>query len=112
MAETRNKKIEIRLSEPEKMKVEESAKCYGMNVSDFVRTLALSDKKILVLASGSEIARSLVQIHIELQNAQKNGVLSNKYTLSLLQSMEELIEAFNAVSEQLTDIRSNDEEDA
>lgn len=81
-------------------------------VSDFVRTLALSDKKILVLAAGSEIARSMVQIHIELQNAQKNGVLSNKYTLSLLQSMEELIEAFNAVSEQLTDIRSNDEEDA
>ncbi len=105
--------IQVRVSDEQKSLIGEKATANGMNISNYLRTIALSDQKTITLKEGTSIARLLVEVHKTLNSACANKVLSDEYTSILLTKIEKIWVLFDEISEKLTDIHSiaDDEEE-
>ena len=104
MSETRDKTINIRVSESEKIQMNKIAESVSMDLSALIRNAVLTDKKLVLLPDGSVIAKGISELINKFQSASKSGVIDKKYCVVLLTSMEELVCAFNQLMNKLPDI--------
>ena len=109
MSESRDKTINLRVSEIEKSEIEKRAKSVGTDVSTLIRNAVLSDKKLVLLHDGTEIAKGVCSLVREIHTAERNGSIDKKYCTTILSSLEELVSAFNQVSDKLSDISDDSE---
>ena len=106
MSENKKDKIlNVRLSASEKEAIEKDAKDAGLSTSDYVRTMALSKKKVIVLASGEKIAKCLIELYILFQEALEKDQLSCIAADALQDKMDALLEQFTLLMEQLPSIQ-------
>ena len=108
MNESRDKTINLRVSEAEKSEIENRAKSVGTDVSTLIRNAVLTDENLVFLQDGTEIAKSMCSLVKNIQTAQRNNSIDKKYCTLILSSLEELVSAFNQLSDKLSDI-SDDE---
>lgn len=104
MSDTRDKTINLRVSEEEKEKITQLAKSLDLDVSTLIRTAVLTDEKLMLLTGGSEIAREISKLITEFNRAANNGIIDKKYCPVVLTSLEELVSAFNQLMDKLPDI--------
>ena len=102
--------VKIRLCPDEKDLLKKSAEEVGLSMSDYIRSIIFSDKKLVLLTEGSEIAKSLFLIRSDLEYFRSSGGIPE-------QSVEAITEALNDVSvklyeltEKLSDIHADNEE--
>ena len=57
----------------------------------------------------SEIAKGVCSLVREIHTAERNGSIDKKYCTTILSSLEELVSAFNQVSDKLSDISDDSE---
>ena len=87
MSNIKEKTMQFRVSESEKDEIERHASIMGTTTSKFLRELAVSPDKIIVLEKGQEIAAALSGLLIEVNNAirlQKTDNLSEELLLNKL----------------------------
>ena len=108
MNESRDKTINLRVSEIEKSEIENRAKSVGTDISTLIRKAVLTDEKLVLLQDGPEIAKGIYSLVKNIQTAERNNDIDKKYCTLILSSLEELVSAFNQLSDKLSDI-SDDE---
>lgn len=101
----KDKTLNVRLSASEKESIEKDAKDAGLSTSDYVRTMALSKEKVIVLASGQEIAKHLIKVYILFQEALEKDQLSCIAADALQEKMDALLEQFTLLMKQLPSIQ-------
>lgn len=109
MSETRDKTINIRVSESEKAQMIKIAESLNMDLSTLIRNAVLTEGKLVLLTDGSEIAKGISKLIIEFHGAAENGMIEKKYCMVVLTSLEELVSAFNQLMNKLPDISNDDE---
>ena len=109
MSETRDKTINIRVSENEKAQMIKIAESLNMDLSTLIRNAVLTEGKLVLLTDGSEIAKGISKLIIEFHGAAENGMIEKKYCTVVLISLEELVSAFNQLMNKLPDISNGDE---
>ena len=90
MSKIKGKTMQFRVSESEKGEIERHASIMGTTTSKFLRELAVSPDKIIVLEKGQEIAAALNELLIEVRNAirlQKTDNLSEELLLNKLDNI-------------------------
>lgn len=109
MSDTRDKTINLRVSEEEKERITQLAKSVDLDVSTLIRNAVLTDEKLVLLTDGSEIARGISKLITEFHRTAKNGIIDKKYCPVVLTSLEELVSAFNQLMDKLPDISDYNE---
>lgn len=109
MSESRDKTINIRVSENEKLQMSKIAESVNMDLSTLIRNAVLTDQKLVLLTDSSKIAKGISELITEFHSATRSGIIDKKYCAVVLESLEELVSAFNQLMNMLPDI-SNDNE--
>jgi uncharacterized protein (DUF1778 family) len=73
MSEAKNKNIQLRVTEKEKVVIENKAASCSMPVSDLLRTAVLREDKVIILSEGGIISQKLIKLVTEIQNANKSN---------------------------------------
>ncbi len=71
MAEKRNKRIVVQTTPEESKQIKEAAKKANMTMSEYVRTAALEDGKVVVVNKSVEIIGHLANISTEIQDLER-----------------------------------------
>ncbi len=103
--------IKLRISEEEKARMKHLADTAGITLSDLIRSAVLEENKLVFLPEGGAIINRLVEIHKELIRCRNEHFLSGRSAAMLLVRLEEVSEQLYDVSEKLTDIHHQDEEE-
>lgn len=109
MSESRDKTINIRVSEREKEEINKRAESVGLDISSFMRNAVLTDEKITLLQGGTEISANLCTFVSDFQKALKTGKIDNTYAPVLLSRIESLITSFNDVTDKLSDLSESED---
>lgn len=109
MNESRDKTINIRVSESEKEEINKRAESVGLDVSSFIRNAVLTDGKIMLLQDGTEISASLCTFVSDFQKALKTEKIDSTYAPVLLSRIEALITSFNNLTDKLSDLSESEE---
>ncbi len=109
MSESRDKTINIRVSETEKAEIENRARLAGTDVSTLIRSAVLTDEKLVLLQDGTQIAKGMCELVRKVQTAERNDCIDKKYCIIILESLEELVEAVNTLSDKLSDLSEDTE---
>ena len=96
--------IQIKLSPEAQERIQLKAERLNLDVSKFIRTVALSDDKIIVLDKGGYIARSLIEIQDILSCALRDGKIDDNLCRILCSRLNDIFDKFIKLTEQLTDI--------
>jgi len=104
MSDTRDKTINLRVSEEEKEKINQLAKSVDLDVSTLIRNAVLTEEKLVLITGGSEIAREISRLITEFQRTARSGIIDKKYCHIILTSLEELVSAVNQLMDKLPDI--------
>mgnify|MGYP003313020484 CR=1 FL=1 len=105
-----NSEIKVRCTSEEKELLKKSADEVGLSMSDYVRSLIFTKKKLVLLSEGSEIAKSLFNIYTELDYFRNNGYIPENSARAVTEALYDVSTQLNAVSEKLTDIHADSEE--
>lgn len=90
--------LNVRVSEQDKATIEAIAKTKGTSVSQYVRTVALSDPGSLFLESGKVIAESLGRLSADLHDMAVDGNISDKSCALLLAGIEEIMVSLRKIT--------------
>lgn len=71
MAEKRNKRIVVQTTQEESKQIKEAAKKANMTMSEYVRTAALGDGKVVLVNKSGEIIGYLANISTEIQDLER-----------------------------------------
>ncbi len=96
--------IQFKLSPEAKEKIQLKADRMNLDLSKFIRAVALSDDKIIVLDKGGYIARNLIEIQDSLNCALRDGKINDNLCKALCSKLNDIFDKFIQLSEQLTDI--------
>ena len=102
--------IKFRCTSEEKEVFKKSADEVGLNMSSFIRSLIFGKEKLVLLAEGSEIAKSLFLIHTDLEYFRNNGSIPKESIDAITGALNDVSIKLYAVSENLTDIHADSEE--
>lgn len=103
--------IKLRCFLEEKELLKKSADEVGLSMSDFVRSLIFSKKKLVLLSEGSDIAKALFLIHTDLEYFRNNGGIPKESMEAITDALADVSTKLNEVSDKLTDIHADNEED-
>lgn len=103
--------IQIKVTNEQKEIIKDKAKCLDMTMSDFIKVSVLSDNKNIFLDKGGGIAAALTQIQIELSSALRGKEITSETEVKLLAVMEDVLDKFSKITEQLTEINQDGEVD-
>lgn len=109
MSESRDKTINIRVSETEKNAMNKLAESAGLDLSTLIRNAVLTDGKLVFLQEGAAIAKGICSLIKEIHTAADKGIIDKKYCTVILSSLEELVGAFNTLASKLPDICNDTE---
>lgn len=102
--------VKIRISSEEKALLKQHAKEIGLTMSDLIRAVLFSQKKLVFLTQGAEIAKGLFQIHTDLERLDHCGGCSAEALSALTGTMKSVTDAVQELIEKLSDIQADDEE--
>ena len=105
-----DKEVKLRLATAEKEKLKQFADEAGVSMSEIVRAATFSDKKLVFLVEGAEIAASLFQIRTDLDALRREGVIPASEIDRLQNAIESVGTELHAIRERLSDLHDNDEE--
>lgn len=103
--------IKVRLYNEEKELLKKSAADVGLNMSNYIRSIIFSNKKLVLLTEGSEIAKALFLIHTDLEYFRNNGGIPKESAEAITAALNDVSTQLNAVSAKLTDIHADNEEE-
>ena len=106
-----NAEIKIRCASDEKELLKKNADEVSLSMSDFVRSLIFGKEKLVLLTEGADIAKALFLIHIDLEYFRKNGGIPKESLDAITDTLNDVSTQLNAVSEKLTDIHADSEEE-
>ena len=109
MNESRDKTINIRVSESEKEEINKRAESVGLDISSLIRNAILTDEKIIFLQDGTKISANLCTFVSDFQKALKAGKIDSTYAPVLLSRIEFLVSLFNDVTDKLSDLSESEE---
>lgn len=110
MSDKRDKVINLRVSETEKSDITKRAESVGIDASSFIRNAALTDDKIVLLSEGTEIAKSLCTLVCDIRESLKKGKIDSTYAPVILGRIEALVSSFNTLTDRLSDLSGEKEE--
>ncbi len=102
MSNIKGKTMQFRVSESEKDEIERHASIMGTTTNKFLRELAVSPDKIIVLEKGQEIASALNELLVEVRNAIRLQRTDNLSEEHLLKKLDEILAMFAEVVEGIT----------
>lgn len=103
--------VKVRLCPDEKDLLKKSAEEVGLSMNDYIRSIIFSDKKLILLTEGSEIAKLLFLIRTDLEHFRKCKSFPQEAVKSLIDSLNDVSTSLFALSEKLSDIHPDEEED-
>ena len=106
-----NSEFKVRCSTEEKELLKKSAEEAGISMSDFIRSLIFTKKKLVILSEGTEIAKSLFLIHKDLEYFRNNGGVPTESLKALSGALDDVATKLNELATHLTDIHADSEED-
>ena len=108
---TMTAEVKIRLCPDEKDLLKKSAEEVGLSMSDYIRSIIFSDKKLILLAEGSEIAKLLFLIRTDLEHFRKCESFPQEAVKPLMDALNDVSKNLFVLSEKLSDIHSDEKED-
>lgn len=109
MKKTEN--IQIKASPEEKEKIARNAERACTNISKYLRTVGTEEGKVIFLDKGAYIPKNLIDINDKVTGALRNGQISDEKGNEIIDLLKRNMTAFVEVSEQLTVINADDEEE-
>ena len=103
--------VKIRLCSEEKETLKKSAEEVGLSMSDYIRRILFSDKKLILLTEGAEIAKLLFLIRTDLEHFRKCESFPQEAVKPLTDSLNDVSKNLFVLSEKLSDIHSDEKED-
>jgi len=102
--------VKIRLCPDEKDLLKKSTEEVGLSMSDYIRGIIFSDKKLVLLTEGSEIAKLLFLIRTDLEYFRKCKSFPQEAVKPLMDSLNDISTSLFALTEKLSDIHSDEKE--
>lgn len=94
--------IQVKVTPNAKEKIGQRAKAAGLNISEYIRVAALSDKKIIFLNGSGSIAKALAEININLDRALRGREITTDVEKVLIEKFDILYDAFYEIIESLS----------
>lgn len=107
----KEKSIQIRVSESEKLKIAQNANKAGLSTSDYIRAIALKDDSLKILANGQAAAAAMVDLQVEIQKAVRTDKISDNLATEFLKRLEDISKSFAEILNQMDDISFGEEEE-
>ena len=104
------KEVKLRLATAEKEKLKQLADEAGVSMSEIMRAATFSEKKLVFLVEGAEIAASMFQIRTQMEALRREGVIPASEIDRLQKAIESVGTELRAIRERLSDLHDNDEE--
>lgn len=102
--------VKVRLCSAEKDLLKKSAEEVGLSMSDYIRSIIFSDKKLILLTEGSEIAKSLFLIHSDLEYFRNSGGIPEQSAEAITIALNDVSARLYKLTEKLSDIHADTEE--
>ena len=96
--------VKVRLTAKEKPMLKQIAADAGLTMSELIRTTIFSEKKLVFLVQGADIAAAMFQIRKDLEQLCRESVIPASEISRLETAMNEVATLLRTVAEQLTDI--------
>ena len=103
--------IQLKVSSTEKEAIERNAAKAGMTTSKYLRTIGTEEGKVIFLDKGGYIPKNLIEINDKITGVLRNGQISHEKGIEIIDILKRIMTAFVEVTEQLTVIRSDSEEE-
>ena len=108
--QTLTAEIKLRLAPDEKERLKQIADDAGLTMSELVRSVIFSERKVVFLVKGAEIAASMFHIRTDLDALRREGVIPASEIDRLQNAIESVGTELHAIRERLSDLHDNDEE--
>lgn len=108
--EKMSSEVKIRLCPDEKDLLKKSSEEIGLSMSDYIRSIVFSDKKLVLLTEGSEIAKSLFLIHSDLEYFRSSGGIPDQSAEAITGALNNVSTQLYELTEKLSDIHADNEE--
>lgn len=108
---TMTAEVKIRLFPDEKNLLKKSAEEAGLSMSDYIRSIIFSDKKLILLTEGAEIAKLLFLIRTDLEHFRKCESFPQEAVKPLTDSLNDVSTSLFTLAEKLSDIHPGEKED-
>ena len=102
--------VKVRLCPDEKETLKKSAEEVALSMSDYIRSIIFSNKKLILLTEGSEIAKSLFLIRTDLEHFRKCESFPQEAVKPLMDALNDVSKSLFVLSEKLWDIHSDEKE--
>ncbi len=102
--------VKVRLCSDEKETLKKSAEEVGLSMSDYIRSIIFSDKKLVLLTEGAEIAKLLFLIRTDLEHFRKCESFPREAVKPLMGALNDVYTKLYDLTEKLSDIHADDEE--
>lgn len=100
--------IQLKVSQEVKDKITQRAKAAELTVSDFMRTAALSNDKVIFLNESGSIAKSLTELSINLERALRGREITKDVEKELIEKFGNIYDMFYEVLDSLSNINHLD----
>jgi len=101
--------VKVRLYLEEKGLLKKSSEEVGLSMSDYIRSIIFSDKKLVLLTEGSEIAKSLFLIRTDLEHFRKCESFPQEAVEPLMGTLNDVYTKLYELTEKLSDIHADEE---
>ncbi len=100
--------VKVRFTAKEKPMLKQIAADAGLTMSELIRATIFSEKKLVFLVQGADIAAALFQIRKDLEQLCRESVIPASEISRLETAMNEVATLLRAVAAQITDIHDLD----
>lgn len=111
MKESKKSTIQVRLTESEKEKITQKADEAELSTSDYIRTIALKDSSLNILADGQAVAATMAALQVEIQQAIRAEKISDDLAKEFLKKLENISKTFAEILNRTDDISFVEEEE-
>ncbi len=101
--------VKVRLCSDEKETLKKSAEEVGLSMSDYIRSIIFSDKKLVLLTEGAEIAKLLFLIRTDLEHFRKCESFPREAVKPLMGALNDVYTKLYDLTEKLSDIHADEE---
>lgn len=110
-SKTLTSEVKIRLCPNEKDLLKKSAEEVELSMSDYIRSIIFSDKKLVLLTEGAEIAKLLFLIRSDLEHFRKCNSFPQEAVKPLMDALNDVSKNLFVLSEKLSNIHPDEKED-
>ena len=101
--------LQCRVSVTDKEKISHRAEAAHLKMSAYLRTVALSDEKVIFLNEIGSIAKSLAEISTNLDSALRDKEIKSDLEEEMLRMFSLINDDFIEILDQISDIKLSDE---